>query len=386
MQSIFSIDENNLPVKMEVTPAELEDRDLQALLEKNWDLLPGDLIAGADNQPLRWAMIKREAPVESPLNGEARWSVDFLFADDLGIPTFVECKLHKNPQGRREIVGQMIEYVANAQHYWNIDTLKSFVSPDFERHIWNRSIDDYFTEVLDNLKLGKVRMVFFMDQAPRELKSTVMFLNQALTEAEIIIVEARHFKHGEKRFVVPSLFGYSEQVRVDKEKRIEKLASLGSNSSGKWTLERFNTDIEKLDPTTSSAVKVLRDYVIEQKFDVNWGRGKYGSMNVILTHLSSKSLFSIYTSGGIGINLGWLDAEISSKFDAALRKAGFTYSEKLQYAVMKSEQWVSAVDKFIAVIEEMNVHDDGGQSEGPMFSSVQSRISPMPISEPNESA
>ena len=135
MVAIFSIDENNHPKRMDMAAAELEGRDLQDLLEKNWDLLPGDLIAGTDNQPLRWAMIKREAPVESPLSGEARWSLDFLFADDQATPTFVECKLHKSSEGRREIIGQMFEYVANAQHYWNIDTLKSFVPLDFEKHI-----------------------------------------------------------------------------------------------------------------------------------------------------------------------------------------------------------------------------------------------------------
>ena len=344
-----------------MAPAELEGRDLQELLEKNWDLLPGDLIAGTDNQPLRWAMIKREAPVESPLSGEARWSLDFLFADDQAIPTFVECKLHKNPEGRREIIGQMFEYVANAQHYWNIDTLKSFVPLDFERHIWNRQVDEYFTEVLDNLKRGKVRMVFFMDQAPRELKSTVMFLNQALTEAEVMIVEARHFRLGDKKFVVPSLFGYTEQVRADKEKRIEKLAGTGSNGSGKWTLEQFNKAIEALDPGTGDALRKLRDYVLDQKFDLNWGRGKYGSMNVILPHLSSKSLFSIYTLGGIGINLGWLDEEVRLQFDSELRKAGFTYSEKLQYAVLKAEQWVSGVDKLITVIEGMKTFSVSSQ-------------------------
>jgi len=350
MQAIFSIDENNQPIRIEMTPAEYEGRDLQDLLEKNWDLLPGDLIAGNDSQPLRWVMIKREAPVESPSSGEARWNLDFLFADDQAVPTFVECKLHKNPEGRREIIGQMFEYVANAQHYWNIETLKSFVSPDFDKYIWNRTVDVYFAEVLENLKQGKVRLIFFMDQAPRELKSTVMFLNQALTEAEVMIVEARHFHHGDKKFVVPSLFGYSEQVRVAKEKRIEKLAD-GSAAPTKWTQERFNGEIELLEPTTRLAVQQLRDYVLEQKFDVNWGRGKYGSMNVILPHLCSKSMFSIWTLGGIGINLGWLDEEVRTRFDADLRNAGFSYSEKLQYAMLKPQQWVANLGKFIGVIE-----------------------------------
>ncbi len=348
MQAIYSIDKNNQPVRLEETAAKKEKEDLQDLLEKNWDLLPGDQIGGTDGNPLSWVMIKREAPVESPHSGEARWSLDFLFSDDQAIPTFVECKLHKNPEARREIVGQMFEYVANAQHYWNVETLKSFVPPDFEKSIWNRSVDDYFADFMVNLKRGKVRLIFFMDQAPRELKSTVMFLNQAMAEADVMIVEARQFRLGDKKLVAPALFGYSEQVRADKQERQEKLAG-DAGGSGKWSLERFNAAIERLDP----AVRRLRDYVLEQKFDFSWGRGKFGSMNVILPQLCPRSLFSIYTSGWISFNLGWLDEEVRVRFDAELRKTGFSYSEKLQYVNVKPEQWVGNVEKLIGVIEGM---------------------------------
>lgn len=203
---------------------------------------------------------------------------------------------------------------------------------------------------MKNLKAGKVRLVLFMDEAPRELKSTVMFLNQALAEAEIMIVEAQQFCLGDKKFIVPNLFGYTEQVRADKERRSEKLAEEGG-SAGKWTLERFNSAIALLEEPARSAVERLRDYVIFEKFSLSWGRGKSGSMNVIFPHLCPRSLFSVWSRGEVGINFGWMDMEVRSRLDADLRKAGFAYSEHLQYPSLSPQQWAGKVEALIAVIE-----------------------------------
>src|SRR5437016_718316 len=67
-----------------------EDAELQRILEKNPDLLPGDQIDPED--PCRWLLIKREMPVPDPNTGTSRWSIDFFFVDQGAIPTFVECK------------------------------------------------------------------------------------------------------------------------------------------------------------------------------------------------------------------------------------------------------------------------------------------------------
>jgi hypothetical protein len=45
-----------------------EDKELQRLLERNLDLLPGDQIS--PDQSLRWLLVKREMPVVNPSSGE----------------------------------------------------------------------------------------------------------------------------------------------------------------------------------------------------------------------------------------------------------------------------------------------------------------------------
>jgi len=46
--------------------------------------------------------------------GGDRWSADHLFLDQDAIPTFVEVKRSTDTRIRREVVGQMLDYAANA--------------------------------------------------------------------------------------------------------------------------------------------------------------------------------------------------------------------------------------------------------------------------------
>ena len=93
-----------------------EGKELQRLLEQNYDLLPGDQIKPDD--PCRWLLIRREMPVQDPNSGDNRWSIDFFFVDHRAMPTFVECKRFDDTRSRREVIGQMLEYAANGHHYW----------------------------------------------------------------------------------------------------------------------------------------------------------------------------------------------------------------------------------------------------------------------------
>jgi hypothetical protein len=94
------------------------------LLHLNPNLLPGDQINPAD--PRRWLLVKREMPVPDAASGGDLYSIDFLFADQSAMPTFVERKHYRDPRARREVVGQMMEYAANGQYYWTKDTLRTY--------------------------------------------------------------------------------------------------------------------------------------------------------------------------------------------------------------------------------------------------------------------
>lgn len=351
MITLYRIDLNGNPLsEIEPSPAKNEDLDLQSLLEKNWDLLPGDQIAGDKNEPLRWLLIHREMPVECPVTASDRWSLDFLFSDDQSVPTFVECKLFKNPEARRQVVGQMLEYVSNAQHYWTLDKLRPLVELNrYERFSrGNKSVDEFLENMLVNLKSGKVRMILFMDAAPTELKSIVMFLNEQLAQAEILIVEARQFIDDDRRYIVPTLFGYTEQARASKDQVAQQISG-----NTKWSRERFMAELsQSMSQSQRDAVINLIEYGHSEKFQVKWGRGKTGSMNVVAPKLCPRSIFTLWNNGDLTINLGWIGDELRSDLEHRLKAIGIPYRLGLDYPGIKLQDWTPSAPNFIDALDD----------------------------------
>lgn len=62
--------------------------------------------------------------IASEEGGGTRWSVDHLFLDQDGVPTLVEVKRSTDTRIRREVVGQLLEYAANATAYWASEELQ----------------------------------------------------------------------------------------------------------------------------------------------------------------------------------------------------------------------------------------------------------------------
>ena len=107
-----------------LTPSEfVNEDDFQQLLEKYPALLSGSQID--DGKPRRWLLIKREKSIPDEDGGSGRWSVDHLFVDQDGIPTLVEVKRQSDTRLRREVVGQMLDYAANAVVYWPVEQLRA---------------------------------------------------------------------------------------------------------------------------------------------------------------------------------------------------------------------------------------------------------------------
>src|SRR4051812_47698141 len=76
---------------------------LQSLVANHPALLSGDDFT--DGQPRRWLLVSREVAVAGE-EGNRPWSVDHLFLDQEGVPTFVEVKRSTDSRIRREVVGQ----------------------------------------------------------------------------------------------------------------------------------------------------------------------------------------------------------------------------------------------------------------------------------------
>src|SRR3954451_7376395 len=121
-------------VPMTEAPYDSEDV-LQELLAKFPDLLAGDQLAGAEAR--RWVLVDRESGVPDEEGGVGRWSLDHLFLDQDAVPTLVEVKRSSDGRIRREVIGQMLDYAANAVVYLPIDRIRGW----FEERCTRDGID-----------------------------------------------------------------------------------------------------------------------------------------------------------------------------------------------------------------------------------------------------
>jgi hypothetical protein len=177
-------------------------------------------------------LVCREAGVPDEEDGGDRWSLDHLFLDQDAVPTLIEVKRSTDTRLRREVVGQMLDYAANAMVYWPVQTIKAM----FEARCAREGIDplaqlgsflengedtaQFWAKVDTNLQAGRVRLVFLADVIPSELQRVVEFLNGQMRSAEVLAVEVRRFEGPpgtEFRTIVPRVVGRTAEA--DRRKR-----------------------------------------------------------------------------------------------------------------------------------------------------------------------
>jgi hypothetical protein len=96
---------------------------LQELLASHPDLLAREQIDS--DEPRRWLLVKREMVVGRNEDAAARWAVDHLFLDQDAVPTLVEVKRSSDTRIRREVVGQLLDYAANAVAHWPVEEIQA---------------------------------------------------------------------------------------------------------------------------------------------------------------------------------------------------------------------------------------------------------------------
>jgi hypothetical protein len=109
---IYLLKEDSKLLAMEEAEYDSESL-LQKLLADHPNLLTGDQIDA--EEPRRWLLVSREMAVPGEQDGAGRWSLDHLFLDQDAIPTLVEVKRSTDTRIRREVIGQMLDYAANAE-------------------------------------------------------------------------------------------------------------------------------------------------------------------------------------------------------------------------------------------------------------------------------
>ena len=195
------------------------EAELQALIAEHPELLDGEQIRPGDSR--RWILITREKGI-APAPGEAaRWSVDHLIIDQDAVPTLAEVKRGSNPEIRRTIVGQLLEYAAHASETWTAQELRDA----FERQAEARDrdpgdelstllqsdgepdVDGFWEDVSTNFAAKRLRLLFVADRIPDPLAQVVSFLNAQMPGIEVLAVEIKRFQGKSAQTLVPRVIG-----------------------------------------------------------------------------------------------------------------------------------------------------------------------------------
>jgi hypothetical protein len=307
---IFVIQSGDKLVEMKEEPYDTEDI-LQGLLAKYPNLLAGDQMDEA--APRRWLLISREMGVPAEEVGGDRWSLDHLFLDQDAIPTLIEVKRSSDTRIRREVIGQMLDYAANAVVYWPVEVLRARFEERCKEHgaepakeletflgTWSGH-DEFWQRVKTNLQAGRVRMVFVADEVPSELRRIVEFLNGQMAPAEVLAVEIKQFVGQGLKTLVPRVIGQTAEAtrRKGGPRPVEK----------QWDEPSFLETLTQRHGTQDAEVaRTILSWAKQNALRIWWGRGaKDGSFFCILNWRGNKnSVISVWTYGRLEILFQWM--------------------------------------------------------------------------------
>lgn len=307
---IYLLDDNANLMAMEEAPYDSE-KLLQEMLAKHPDLLAGEQINS--DEPRRWLLVTREMTVQGGEDGAARWSLDHLFLDQDAVPTLVEVKKGSSSDIRRKVIGQMLDYAANAVAHWPVEEVRAKFESRCEKNEEDpeevltsflgedQDIDEFWPRVKTNLQAGRIRMVFLADSIPAELRCVVEFLNEQMDPAEVLAIEVKQFIGEGMKTLVPRVVGQTETARQKK--------SSGTKSSTQWDEPMFMTALEARSGVASRKVaEEVLHWITPQVTYVWWGTGsKEGGIVPTIQHGKTKyHICRMATQGWFVFRFDWL--------------------------------------------------------------------------------
>jgi hypothetical protein len=224
-----------------MTPSAPENEDRMQTLVACYP----ELITDGDGDLL---LIRREQAIADSEDGSGRWSLDHLFVTRDAVPVLVELKRAVDTRLRREVVGQLLDYAANATAYWQggriADSFTKTVAdaggdPEavLQEFIGDQDPAVFWDQVDANFKAGRIKLVFVADEIPRELARIVEFLNDQM-RADVRAVELRWFT-GDGGIITlsPRVIGETERAAVAKRSS----ATLEPISRDQWLQKHFGS-------------------------------------------------------------------------------------------------------------------------------------------------
>ncbi len=188
------------------------EKDLQVMIAETPEPFLGPL--GEINKPGEDTVFltKMEA-------GVSVGSVDVLGVDKEGDIYIIECKLYRNPEVRREVVGQILEYAASLYRMDYDDFCGKIVSGSsleligiMESMCIEKGLEfdaeEFESGVNANLETGEFNLAIVVDAIRDDLRTTISYLNE-LTRFVIVGLQVSHVKNEGLKIeaVIPTVYG-----------------------------------------------------------------------------------------------------------------------------------------------------------------------------------
>jgi hypothetical protein len=189
-----------------------DEKHLQEILFNRPDLLPvADLNEGSKSI--------RVVVMEAGLPGSG--SSDLIGVDEDGGITIVECKLAKNPESKREVIGQVLEYGAFLwkRTYPDFDSLflkerngrngkplADLMAAAVDPEEWSEEV--FRGSVSANLERGHFHLIVVVDEINDELRRVADYVNNARpTGFTLHALEMRRLAEADFEILIPHMYG-----------------------------------------------------------------------------------------------------------------------------------------------------------------------------------
>jgi len=282
-------DENNFKrLKEEKYTKEL---DIQNLIYNNPDIIPIEEIS----EDLKVLKVIREFGI--PGAG----SSDLIGIDNNANIYIIECKLAYNPEIKREVIGQILEYssfvwkmqFSEFEHRFIQREGKSILDMFSEEITDLESQQEFIEKIKNNLEKGIFKLLIVVDKLNDTLKRNIEYINYITSEnVQIIGLEIVYFKDKNSEYFVPNIFGF-------------KSKSVTSNRKI-WNEEMFANETSNLPIEKKNIVQDLLNFIKVNASLYKWGTGiEVGSLTYRIRYIDNDvTLFSIYTDGKISFSFG----------------------------------------------------------------------------------
>jgi hypothetical protein len=210
-------------------------------------------------------------------------STDLLGVEGDGSVYIVECKLADNPEVRRKVIGQILEY---ASYLWEM-TLEEFDAIFVERE--EKSLEDLFLEskvegwsfevfrekVTQNLKSGTFSLIIVVDKINDELERIISYVSSRSANLRLQAVELRLFREGDTEVLLPQLHGHeggTEPPRIPKipiDEFLRRCEEKGTREKMQSLLDEWHGLGNSIEPGTSGIS--FRTVVGDRPRYIFWG-------------------------------------------------------------------------------------------------------------------